>query len=84
MWRLPICRSDFCGIGWTRGIRYRDRFLRQRELIEEVLGSTKVLRSWTGDCASVGRACVYVREIRRYSDRFFKFDVAADVRLYVR
>jgi hypothetical protein len=41
MWRLPDMRARFLQHWTDERHPYRERFLRQRELIEEVLGSTE-------------------------------------------
>jgi hypothetical protein len=41
MWRLPDMRARFLKHWTDERHPYRERFLRQRELIEEVLGSTE-------------------------------------------
>jgi hypothetical protein len=41
MWRLPDMRARFLQHWTDERHPYRERFLRQREMIEEVLGSTE-------------------------------------------
>ena len=41
LWRLPDMRAKFLRHWTDERHPYRERFLRQRELIEEVLGSTE-------------------------------------------